>query len=267
MDTMYAIGVFCDNPALTTQAVNYFYNGVGNGCIDRTVNFIHPGLLGQGQEIGRDQGHASLDIAELAPLCQMAWNQGVDLFGYENNRVLSVAEYTAKYNLFYDVPFVPYYCSTGGLMTAPSGDTRGAISRPGWATLYNHYANIKGLAAPYTQTVVNQDGTGYETGGYTFNGDEPEWDYLTSALPPIAAGANPSGLTAIVTAQQPVLSWWGSAYATSYNVLRSTTSGGPYTTIATGLTTNTYTDTSVARAHLLLCRRRHAGRRHDGQFQ
>ena len=246
INTMYAVGVFCDNPALTTQAVNYFYNGVGNGCIDRTANFIHPGLLGQGQEIGRDQGHASLDIAELAPLCQMAWNQGVDLFSYENNRVLSVAEYTAKYNLFYDVPFVPYYCSTGGLMSAPSGDIRGAISRPGWAILYNHYVNLKGLAAPYTQTVVNQDGTGYETGGYTYNGDEPEWDYLTSALPPIAAGANPSGLAAIVTAQQPVLSWWGSAYATSYNVLRSTTSGGPYTTIVSGLTTNTYTDTSVA---------------------
>ncbi len=242
MDTMYAIGVFCDNPTVANQALTYFYNGIGNGCIDRTVNFIHPSLLGQGQEIGRDQGHASLDIAELAPLCQMAWNQGTDLYGYENNKVLSVAEYTAKYNLFYDVPFVPYYSSTGGLMTAPSGDSRGAISRPGWATLYNHYVNIKGLAAPYTQTVVNQDGAG----GYTFNGDEPEWDYLTSALPPIAAGANPSGLTAIVTAQQPVLSWWGSAYATSYNVLRSTTSGGPYTTIASGLTTNTYTDATVA---------------------
>ena len=241
---------------------------MGNGCIDRTANFIHPGLLGQGQEIGRDQGHASLDIAELAPFCQMAWNQGVDLYGYENNRVLSVAEYTAKYNLFYDVPFVPYYCSTSGLMNGPSGDSRGAISRPGWATIYNHYVNLKGLAAPYTQTAVNQDGAGYESGGYTFNGDEPEWDYLTSALPPIATGANPSGLTAIVTApaagallvgiglchelQRPALhhqrralhdhrQWHNDQYL--HRHLRR-------------------------RGHdLLLCRQRHACQRHDGQFQ
>src|SRR5207302_8312304 len=46
MNTVYAIGVLNDNSALTTQAINYFKSGVGNGCIDRTVNFIHPGYLG-----------------------------------------------------------------------------------------------------------------------------------------------------------------------------------------------------------------------------
>ncbi|MGC3991951.1 MAG: alginate lyase family protein [Chthoniobacteraceae bacterium] len=97
LNTMYAIGVLDDNTSLTTEATNYFYSGIGNGCIDRMVNYIHPGYLGQGQEIGRDQGHATLDIAELATLCQMAWNQGVDFYGYENNKVLAVAEYTAQY--------------------------------------------------------------------------------------------------------------------------------------------------------------------------
>ena len=80
VNDIYAIGVLSDDSSLTTTATNYFYNGLGNGCIDRTVNFIHPGYLGQGQEIGRDQGHASLDVSEIAPLCQMAWNQGVDLY-------------------------------------------------------------------------------------------------------------------------------------------------------------------------------------------
>ncbi len=240
LNSVYAIGVFCDNTTLTTEALTYFYSGLGNGCIDRTVNFIHPGYLGQGQEIGRDQGHATLNVAELATLCQMAWNQGTDLFGYENNRVLSLAEYTAKYNLLQDVPFTPY-AEESWLMTGPSSQSRGLTDRPGWATLYHHYVNLKGLAVPYTKTLVDQNGT-----NWSWNGDSPGWDALTAALPPITTGANPSGLTAAVTAQQPVLSWWGSAYATSYNVKRATTSGGAYTTIATGLTTNTYTDTSVA---------------------
>jgi fibronectin type 3 domain-containing protein len=239
LNSIYAIGVLCDDTSLTSEALNYFYSGIGNGCIDRTVNFIHPGHFGQGQEIGRDQGHASLNVAELATLCQMAWNQGVDLFGYENNRVLSLAEYTAKYNLFQDVPFTPYAEETW-LMTGPSDASRGNTARPGWATLYHHYVNRKGLSAPYTKTLVDQNGP-----NWSYNGDSPGWDALTAAQPPIASGANPSGLTATVMATQPVLSWWGSAYATSYNVKRATTSGGTYTTIATGLTTNTYTDTTA----------------------
>src|SRR5207248_7484310 len=82
---------------------------------------------------------------------------------------------------------------------------------------------------------------------WSYSGDDPGWDYLTTALPPIATGANPS-LTALPNGQQPQLSWWGSAYATSYNVKRSTTSGtngGSYSTIATGVATNTYIDTSA----------------------
>lgn len=241
MNTMYAIGVFCDNTSLTTEALNYFYSGVGNGCIDRYVNFMHPGYLGQSQEMGRDQGHATLNIAEVATLCQMAWNQGVDLFGYENNRILAAAEYTAKYNLGEEVPFTPY-ASEGWLMSGASSQSRGANNnRPGWHTIYNHYVNRKGLAAPYTKQMADNMGLA----GWYYNGDSPGWDALTASLPAIATGANPSGVTAIVTAGQPVLSWWGSAYATSYNVKRATTSGGTYTTIATGLTTNTYTDASV----------------------
>src|SRR5690606_37316202 len=113
-------------------------------------------------------------------------------------------------------------------------------ARPCWELLYNHDVNRKGLAAPYTAAMAAK----HRFAGYTGQ-DQPAFDTLTASLPPIATGANPSGLTAVVTAQKPVLSWWGSAYATSYNVKRVTDPDGPFTTIATALKTNTYTDKNV----------------------
>jgi calcineurin-like phosphoesterase family protein/fibronectin type III domain protein len=56
--------------------------------------------------------------------------------------------------------------------------------------------------------------------------------------------AAPAGLTATASANQVNLSWNASAGATSYNVKRSDTAGGPYTTITTATTTG-FSDTGV----------------------
>jgi autotransporter-associated beta strand protein len=54
----------------------------------------------------------------------------------------------------------------------------------------------------------------------------------------------PTGLTAAPGNGNVTLNWTGSAGATSYTVQRSTTSGGGYTTVATGVTGTTYKDTT-----------------------
>jgi hypothetical protein len=66
-----------------------------------------------------------------------------------------------------------------------------------------------------------------------------------SQLFPAAAPAAPTGLSATPGNAQVTLSWTASSGATSYNVKRSTTSGGPYTTIASPTATG-YTNTGLA---------------------
>ena len=80
------------------------------------------------------------------------------------------------------------------------------------------------------------------TGGLTAIQDVLSWTYSTgsSTNPPPA----PTNVTATAGNGQVGLSWSASSGATSYNVKRSTTNGGPYTTIASPTTTS-YTDTGL----------------------
>ncbi|KAH6886994.1 chondroitin AC/alginate lyase [Thelonectria olida] len=156
--SIMAIGVLADNKTTWNFAVDYFKNGDGNGAINNAVTNIveEPDtgtLLGQGQESGRDQGHSALDWQLLGVIGQQAWNQGEDLYSYNNSRILLGAEYFARYNLGHDVPFEPY---TNGIVsyTEISSASRGAI-RPTWELLYAHYVQIKGQDAPWTTAYLN----------------------------------------------------------------------------------------------------------------
>jgi hypothetical protein len=199
------------------------------------------------QESGRDQGHTTLGIGLAGVFCEMAWNQGDDMYGYDNNRFLAGAEYVAKSNLrdasgaFYSLPFATYknvLATQTGVSPASQG-----ILRPVWEMVHHHYVNRKGLAAPYSvlqAAQVRPEGDGG-------NGDQLGFGTLTFSRDPIAAGAAPSGLSANWSGGQMVLSWWGSAYASSYNVKRATQAGGPCTTIASGISDLlTYTDSGMA---------------------
>jgi len=67
----------------------------------------------------------------------------------------------------------------------------------------------------------------------------------TPPPPPPPVPAAPSNLTATAGDAQVVLAWTASMGATSYNVLRSTTNGGTYLSIAMEITTTNYTDTTA----------------------
>lgn len=168
-----AIGVLTDDAAIYNEALEYLLNGLGNGQLKKAIYFIHPTNenepeeLGQMQESGRDQGHAQLCIGLLGTICEMAWHQGDDLYGYDDNRVLKGAEYTAKYNFSgLSVPFEPYNNCENWSSTVISDDGKGGL-RPIWARLYNHYAKRKGLTATYVELakrVHNPEGGGGDYG-------------------------------------------------------------------------------------------------------
>jgi hypothetical protein len=244
---LMAIGVFTDRHDLYQEGLNYIYNGVGNGALDKVIYYMHPGNLGQGQEAGRDQGHASLDFALLGQICQMAWNQGDDLFSYKNNEILAGVEYLAKYALGNDVPYVTYASETSGPWGAPQTTVGGpqGLYRPIFELFYSHYVIMEGLSAPYT-TQARMQHTRPE--GDWGNGDEYAWGTLLFALDPDTTVHAPQGLVGYQKGSGNLqLSWWGGANDTSFNVYRSSSAAGPYTLIASGipLTSTTYTDRNL----------------------
>lgn len=169
MASLLAIGIFNDNQTAWDYVMNYFYEGGGYGDIFRftIANFTESGgdkRLVQGQEAGRDQGHATLDFMLYGVFAQQAWNQGVDIFGAVDSDILAgcvrhlrpcglnemlttvrhSSEYCSKYNVGQDVPFTAYQG-----FTTISNSSRG-VTRPGFELLYAHYDGIKGQNASWT---------------------------------------------------------------------------------------------------------------------
>jgi fibronectin type 3 domain-containing protein len=235
MASMAAIGILCDNRAIYQQAVDYFKFGPGNGRVERAAWYLHPEGLAQTEESGRDQGHNLGGWYSMSLLCQMAWNQGDDLFGYDNNRVLRAFEYNAKYNLGNDVPWV-YHRNTDLAYTETlSSATRGLGGYYQYELVYNHYVNVKGIAAPYSQLAVAATRPEPRPNP-SIHPSQVDWfglGSLTFARDAIAVGVAPGGLTANWSKNQVRLNWWGSAYATGYEIKRATSAAGPYATLGT----------------------------------
>jgi hypothetical protein len=245
LQAIIGIAVFCDDRVMFENAVRYAVAGAGNGRIEHIV----VEATGQGQESGRSQAYAQLALGLLANTAAVAWNQGVDLFGHSDDRILNGFEYTARYNLGdSSVPFVADLDRTGKyIKTVIATGNRGQF-QPIYELAYGHYVSRRGLRAPYLEQVVFRNGSRFVEGT---NDDHPGWGTLTQAKPavvpsaPTVAPGSPYGVTAHSDPAGVVLSWARSVdpqsctNATSYTVRRDST------TIASGLTDTSYTDSTA----------------------
>lgn len=151
IQTMMAMGVFLDDRAMFDRGKAYYLSGKGNGAIG---NYFKPS--GQCQETGRDQVHTQMGLDFLACSAEIAWNQGIDLYGALDHRLLKGFEYTAKYNLGFDVPYEPYRSFEGRYHYKEISDKSRGRLRPMYEKVLNHYANRMGLDAEFTQKAVMQ---------------------------------------------------------------------------------------------------------------
>ena len=181
MSSILAIGILCDDAAKYDQAVTYFKTGAGNGSINHAAPFVYASDgLAQWQESGRDQGHTLLGIGLTGGICEMAWNQGDDLYSYGSRRFMQAAQYVAKYNLGNDVPFTAYTWGSGQnctqmSQTAISAGSRGQV-RPIWDQLYYHYTGRLHLSVPYIAQIAAQGRP--EGGGGDYGSDSGGYDQL-----------------------------------------------------------------------------------------
>lgn len=240
LQTILAIGVFCEEPTLFEDALRFAAAGAGNGSIGHRIVTD----AGQGQESGRDQGHEQLAAGLTGDIAQVAWNQGVDLWGYDENRILANFEYAARYNLGGDVPFVPDLDRTGKYIKKTVSATGRGNLPPIYEMAYAHYAGVRGLDTPYTKAAVFR-GTGGARVIEGSNDDLPSWgtfSFAGTTAPASTVPTAPAGVTAVGDGTSVTVTWLPSAWASTYTVRRAAGVEGPYEEIATGVDKPTYTD-------------------------
>ncbi|MFH9549024.1 alginate lyase family protein [Streptomyces sp. NPDC017435] len=183
MACVLATGIFCDDGAKVEQAVEYFKNGSGLGAVRKAVPVVHADGLGEWLEAGRDQGHALLGVGLMGTVCEMAWNQGIDLYGYDDSRFLKGAQYVAKWSLGGDVAYTANTRAKGAVGGWSGSETASraagvdpAMTRPVWAMIANHYTGRRGLSAPYLTRIAAR--TAPEGGGGDYGPNSGGYDQL-----------------------------------------------------------------------------------------
>ena len=219
-----SIGILCDDVFIYNQGLSFYkYDQAGtftatrgttinnDGCCEFIGNLVPTvaaddrgpfGYLGQMQESGRDQGHATMAAGLAVDVCQTALNQGDDLYRAMDDRLAAGLEWVAAYNNSNvdDLPWTQYhYCDcrtawhNGQWHDAPSTSGRGQ-TRPYWARVIGYYEGVRGVKMTYSEKAlkdmgIDGGGQGSVSGGY----DHMGYSVLTCTRP--FATLKPTALT------------------------------------------------------------------------
>ncbi|MEU6357783.1 alginate lyase family protein [Streptomyces sp. NPDC047072] len=208
MACVLAAGIFCDDRSQVARAVDYFKHGEGLGSVRNAIPVLLDDGLGEWLEAGRDQGHALLGVGLMGTFCEMAWNQGIDLYGYDDSRFLKGAQYVAKWSMGGAVPYTANTRKKGAIGGWSGSETATraagvdpAMTRPIWAMIANHYTKRRGLPATYLTQIAaksSPEGGGGDYGPNSGGYDQLGFGTLTftrdrSTRVTPSASASPSG--------------------------------------------------------------------------
>ncbi|MEV2215385.1 alginate lyase family protein [Streptomyces sp. NPDC050997] len=178
-----ATGILCDDKAQVARAVDYFKNGDGLGSVRHAIPVVHDDGLGEWLEAGRDQGHALLGVGLMGTVCEMAWNQGIDLYGYDDSRFLKGAQYVAKWSMGGEVAYTANTRAKGAVngwsgreTAADAAPVDPGMRRPIWAMIANHYTKRRGMSATYLTRIAAQAAP--EGGGGDYGPNSGGYDQL-----------------------------------------------------------------------------------------
>ncbi|MEM7383941.1 MAG: GDSL-type esterase/lipase family protein [Verrucomicrobiota bacterium] len=241
LQTRMAMAVFRNDRQRFEETVRYAVNGAGNGSIPHLI--VSP--TGQTQETTRAQHYAQLGLGLLGSAAEVAWNQGVDLYGWRENRILQGFEYTAKYGLGEDVSLGPHLDRTGKYGTGGRHQNYTTIStlsrgrfQPIFERTWNHYANRRGLTVPYAERVTKQQRPEGFSRDHVGLGTLAHWRPRFENRPVSDPPGIPAGLVARSLKTGLQLSWVGSVDPVSgtdaghYFVERADHPDGPFVRIS-----------------------------------
>jgi hypothetical protein len=97
---------------------------------------------GLAQETCRDFTHTQYGIASCLAIAEAAFQQGVDLYAEQSDRLRAAMEFHADYLL--GTPAPSWLCGGTLMLTV----------RPTWEIGYNHFHDRLGLALPHTQKLI-----------------------------------------------------------------------------------------------------------------
>jgi len=148
-------------------------------------------------------------------------------------------------------------------LSLTAGNNQVGVSFTGSTGVYDVYRNELGCNSGFVKVANNVAATSFNdtavANGFTYyylvfahpsateacSGAPTTCLSVTPAPVACTPPAAPTGLSAVLAGTSANLSWPASAGATSYNIYRSTTPGGPYTQVGTSATT-TFTNTGLA---------------------